>query len=133
MKQVLIFASTQIMKQVLIFALLNYTLILANSPQKKFCYNLSMPKKKPETKTEKAFHQELLGQLLTLSTSGFGLVAALAWNETIQQFVKDFVEPKIPGSGLLSKLIYAILITLLAVIITFQLSRLASRFQRSKS
>ncbi len=79
---------------------------------------------------EKRFHHELLTQLITLSTSGFGLVAALAWNETIQQIVKDYIEPKIPGSGLLSKLIYAVLITILAVLITYQLSRLASRFQR---
>lgn len=79
-------------------------------------------------KKEKAFHQELVQQLVTLSTSGFGLVAALAWNEAIQQAVNDFIEPRIPGSGLLSKLIYALLITFLAVLITYQLSRLASRF-----
>lgn len=29
------------------------------------------------------FHKELLQQLVTLSTSAFGLAAALAWNETI--------------------------------------------------
>lgn len=78
--------------------------------------------------SEKHFHQELITQLVTLSTSGFGLVAALAWNETIQQMVQDFIEPRIPGSGLVSKLIYALLVTLLAVIITYQLSRLASRW-----
>lgn len=81
-------------------------------------------------KEEKAFHLELISQMLTLATSGFGLVAALAWNETIQQFVKQFIEPRIPGSGLLSKFIYAILITALAVLITYQLSRLAARFQQ---
>ncbi len=74
------------------------------------------------------FHKELLVQLITLSTSAFGLVAALAWNEAIQQFVKDFIEPRIPGSGLISKLIYALLITGFAVLVTFQLSRLASRW-----
>lgn len=74
------------------------------------------------------FHRELIQQLVTLSTSAFGLAAALAWNETIQQVVKEFIEPRLPGSGLLSKFIYAALVTLLAVIITFQLSRLASRW-----
>lgn len=74
------------------------------------------------------FHHELIGQLITLSTSGFGLVAALAWNETIQQIVDDFITPRIPGSGILSKFIYALLITILAVLITFQLSKLASKF-----
>ncbi|MDO8573352.1 MAG: DUF5654 family protein [Candidatus Daviesbacteria bacterium] len=74
------------------------------------------------------FHRELIKQLITLSTSAFGLAAALAWNETIQQVVKDFIEPRLPGSGLLSKFIYAALVTLLAVLITFQLSRLSSRW-----
>lgn len=87
------------------------------------------PKLQPIEKT-KTFRGELIEQLLTLATSGFGLVAALAWNETIQQFVKQFIEPRIPGSGLLSKLIYALLITFLAVFITYQLSKMSARFQR---
>lgn len=77
---------------------------------------------------KKAFHKELITQMVTLATSGFGLVAALAWNETIQQFVKDFIEPRIPGSGLLSKFIYALIITIFAVLITYQLSKIASKF-----
>lgn len=75
-----------------------------------------------------AFHKELFKQLITLSTSAFGLAAALAWNDTIQQAVKDFIEPSLPGSGLLSRFIYALIVTLLAVLITFQLSRLAQRW-----
>lgn len=74
------------------------------------------------------FHKELIQQLLTLSTSAFGLAAALAWNETIQQTVKEFIEPRLPGSGILSRFIYAILVTILGVIITFELARLASRW-----
>lgn len=79
------------------------------------------------------FHQELITQMLTLATSGFGLVAALAWNETIQEFVKAFIEPKIPGSGLISKFLYAVLITLLAVLITYQLSRISAHLRQKKS
>lgn len=82
------------------------------------------------SKQDKALHEVLITQMVTLATSGFGLVAALAWNETIQQFVKEFIEPRIPGSGLLSRLIYALLITSLAVLITYQLSRLASHFKK---
>lgn len=77
---------------------------------------------------EHSFKAELASQLLTLTTSGFGLVAALAWNETIQSLVKEFIEPNIPGSGLFYKLLYALLVTLLAVLITYQLSRIAARF-----
>ena len=80
------------------------------------------------TKKEKPFHRELLSQMVTLSTSAFGLAAALAWNETIQQAVKDFIEPSLPGSGILSRFIYAILVTMLGVLVTYQLSRLASKW-----
>lgn len=78
---------------------------------------------------DKHFHQELIQQLVTLSTSGFGLVAALAWNEAIQTFVKEYVERLYPAqSGVISKFLYAILITAFAVLITYQLSRLASKW-----
>ena len=85
-------------------------------------------KEQEETPAEKSFHHELINQMLTLATSGFGLVAALAWNNTIQTIVKEYIEPRVPGSGLVSQLIYALIVTLLAVLITYQLSRLASRF-----
>lgn len=74
------------------------------------------------------FHKELTRQLITLSTSAFGLAAALAWNETIQQTVKEFIEPRIPGSGLFSRFIYAALVTILGVVVTFELTRLASKW-----
>lgn len=74
------------------------------------------------------FHKELAKQLVTLSTSAFGLAAALAWNETIQQTVKEFIEPRLPGAGILSRLIYALLVTTIGVLVTFQLTRLASRW-----
>jgi uncharacterized membrane protein YidH (DUF202 family) len=88
-------------------------------------------KKTTKIQKEKAFHEELISQLLALATSGFGLVAALAWNDTIQQIVKEFIEPRIPGSGIFSRLIYAMIVTLLAVFITYQLSRIAHRFHKN--
>lgn len=82
---------------------------------------------------ERSFHKELLHQLITLSTSGFGLVAALAWNEAIQAFVKDYIQRFYPDqSGTISKLIYAIIITAFAVFVTYQLSRLASKWGSKK-
>lgn len=74
------------------------------------------------------FHKELARQMVALSTSAFGLAAALAWNETIQATVKEFIEPRLPGSGIISRFIYAILVTILGVIITYELSRIASRW-----
>ena len=80
-----------------------------------------------EEKNNSIFHKQLLEQMVTLSTTAFGLAAALAWNQAIQQSVKDFIEPAIPGSGLLSLFIYALIVTFLGVLITYQLSRLASK------
>lgn len=86
-----------------------------------------------QTQKERSFRKELFQQMLTLSTSGFGLVAALAWNEAIQTFVKEYINRFFPSqSGLVSKFLYALIITVFAVLITYQLSRLASHFGSSK-
>lgn len=67
--------------------------------------------------------------MLTLATAGFGLVAALAWNSLIQEFVSQYVKKWIPGGGLLSLLIYAVLITIIAVLVTYELSRVLQRVE----
>ena len=91
-----------------------------------------MEEKKETAAEKKKFHVELIAQMLTLVTSGFGVVAALAWNEAIQAFVKEFVEPRIPGSGLFYKFVYAVLITFVIVFVTYQLSQISARFQRKE-
>jgi ABC-type uncharacterized transport system fused permease/ATPase subunit len=71
------------------------------------------------------FKKQLADKLLKLVTSGFGLVAALAWNELIKEVIKVYVEPIFgKGSGLVSLLIYAMVVTLLAVVVTYQLSKI---------
>ena len=86
-----------------------------------------------KAKEDRSFRRELIQQLITLSTSGFGLVAALAWNETIQSFVKEFILRRFPTQfGIISQLIYALIITGFAVFITYQLSHLASRWDSKK-
>jgi hypothetical protein len=88
-----------------------------------------MPKAKK--KTDQKLHVEIVKQMVTLSTSAFGLVAALAWNSVIQEFVNSYVKKWIPaGGGIISLLIYALIITVLAVLITIQLSKLAERLQK---
>lgn len=69
--------------------------------------------------------KEVTKEILKLSTSAFGLVAALAWNELIKEVVNQYIKPLVGGaSGLISLLIYAVLITALAVTVTVNLSRL---------
>jgi len=70
---------------------------------------------------KRSLRLELLKTMVQLAAAGFGLVAALAWNEAIKSFLDRFFSA---GNGLISKLIYAILITLIAVLVTYYLSRL---------
>lgn len=83
----------------------------------------------PSNSREKdKLHKEFVKQMLTLATSGFGLVAALAWNSLIQEFVNSYVKKFLPdGSGIISLLIYALVITALAVFVTYQLSKVSEK------
>jgi len=82
-----------------------------------------------KTKKEiKKYQLAVVKQMLKLATAGFGLVAALAWNELIQSFINDYIKVKLSlDSGLISLAIYAIIITILAVAVTLQLSRMAEK------
>lgn len=88
---------------------------------------------KKTTAEKKRFHVEVAKQMVTLSTSGFGLVAALAWNNVIQEVVNNYVKKFLPqGSSLVSLLLYAIIVTVLAVLITIQLSNLSQKLQHEE-
>lgn len=83
----------------------------------------------PTAAEERSFRRELLEQMLTLSTAAFGLVAALAWNEAIKSFVDQYIAPYFPDSAIYYKFFYALFITIVAVIVTYQLSQLNAKFQ----
>lgn len=85
-----------------------------------------MAENEPTKAEKKALHVEVIRQMLTLATSGFGLVAALAWNNLIQEFVGTYFRK---GEGMSSLFIYAIIVTVLAVIVTLQLSKLLQHFE----
>ena len=79
---------------------------------------------------EKGVHIAVLKQMVTLATSGFGLVAALSWNNVIQDLVNNHIKPYLPeGSGLMSLFLYAIFITVMAVLVTYNLTRLVERLE----
>lgn len=89
-----------------------------------------MPQETQKASDEKKLHVEVVRQMLTLATSGLGLVSALAWNSVIQEFVNNYVKTWLPqGSGLVSLFIYAIIITALAVLVTLQLSKLLRKLE----
>jgi hypothetical protein len=63
---------------------------------------------------------QVAGTISNLLTVAFGLIAALAWNSAIQAIIVS-VLPK--GSGITGLLIYAIVITIIAVIATIIIAR----------
>ena len=76
-------------------------------------------------KQAQEYQEAVVTQMLKLATNGFGLVAALAWNNVIKEIVEEYIKPLVGGgSGLASLFIYALLVTFLAVTVTLQLSRL---------
>ncbi|MEK7571472.1 MAG: DUF5654 family protein [Patescibacteria group bacterium] len=82
---------------------------------------------------QEKLHLEILKQMITLATSGFGLVAALAWNNVIQEFMKVYVNRWLPqGGSVVSLLFYAVLVTVFAVVVTYQLTKLAELSERKK-
>ena len=74
--------------------------------------------------------KEYLKTIIQLSTTGFGLVAALAWNEAIKTL---FSEVFGKTSGIISLFIYAILVTFIVVIVTKKLGKLAEKMEDKKS
>ena len=84
-----------------------------------------------ENQQEKRLHVLILKQILTLATSGFGLIAALAWNNVVQEFVATDIKPYLPkGSGLISLSIYATIITAIAGSSTYQLTKLINTLEK---
>ncbi|MFA6255145.1 MAG: DUF5654 family protein [Patescibacteria group bacterium] len=80
-----------------------------------------MPNKKRTSAEKKSLKIEILEQIAALATSGFGLVAALAWNEAIKALFATFFPE--PGGNIFALFIYALFITIIVVIITVQLGR----------
>lgn len=67
----------------------------------------------------------IVKNMVLLATSGFGVVVALAWNEAIKGAVETYIDPILGrNSGVISLFIYALIMTLLAVLVTMQLARL---------
>jgi hypothetical protein len=65
-----------------------------------------------------------LATMISLATAAFGVVAALAWNSFITELVKQVLGVE---GGLIGLLIYAVVVTILAVIVITWLGRMAER------
>src|SRR5690348_16733736 len=65
-----------------------------------------------------------LGTMIALATAAFGLIAALAWNKFITDLIALFLKP---GSGVWAELLYAVIITIIAVVVIQNLAKLTER------
>ena len=71
-----------------------------------------------------AINKSVVEKLAMLITAAFGLVAALAWNGVIQAIFK-----KVYGTSdsIVAMLIYAILVTIIAVLATIWIGKIESK------
>ncbi len=68
--------------------------------------------------------REAILKALTYITAAFGLVAALAWNEAIKTLINQYFEA---GSNIISKFIYAVIVTFVAVIVTLSITKIQNK------
>jgi len=67
---------------------------------------------------------EIQEKIITLVLGGFGLVAALAWNDAIKSLFETLFQDK---GTLAWKFLYAILITIIVVLVSMQLKRISKK------
>jgi len=77
---------------------------------------------------EKSFKVQFLESLSALIISAFGLVAALAWNETIKAAVKAIFGD---ADDLVGMAIYAIIVTIIAVAATMLITRALNKAKKA--
>ena len=66
----------------------------------------------------------IMETILALITTAFAFVAGEAWNTAIQGLIENFIGT---GDALPSLFTYAIIVTIVAVIVTVLIARVASR------
>ena len=69
----------------------------------------------------------IVERLVTLLTAAFGLIAALAWNDTVKLLFKTIFGEQ---GDLVAMTLYAILVTVIAVIVTMQMGKIVERTKK---
>ena len=67
---------------------------------------------------------QFMATMIALASAAFGVVAALAWNAFITELVKAYLPAQ---AGLIGLFIYAVVVTVIAVIVLMWLGRIAER------
>src|SRR5215210_7176800 len=80
---------------------------------------------------EEKLTAEVLDKFAELITVALGLVAALAWNEAIQQLFSELLGEA--GGALAAKFVYAVIVTLIVIFATISVSRAAERAKQREA
>jgi len=76
----------------------------------------------------KPFKIQLVETFATLMTAAFGMVAALAWNQAIKALIDEFFDT---GNTVVPLIIYAIVVTVVAVICILLIARTLGKLKES--
>ena len=68
--------------------------------------------------------KQVVEKMAALLTAAFGLVAALAWNDTIKTIFKHFFGD---SSSITAMIIYAVIVTIIAVLVTLWIGNVAEK------
>ncbi|MCK9597353.1 MAG: DUF5654 family protein [Candidatus Paceibacterota bacterium] len=80
--------------------------------------------RKKVSKKGNPFKKEVAEKTITLILGAIGFIAALAWNDAIRTIFDEFIQP---GDAILGKLLYALLVTVIFVLLSINLSRIISK------
>lgn len=72
---------------------------------------------------------DVIEKLAALITAGFGLVAALAWNDAIKTIFREIFGET---TGIWPMLTYAVVVTVIAVFATIQIGKAADRAKQAE-
>jgi ABC-type phosphate transport system permease subunit len=68
--------------------------------------------------------KEVIEKIAALITAAFGLIAALAWNTAIQEIFRLIFGEQ---SGIWAMIAYAVIVTIIAVVVTIWIGRVAEK------
>ncbi len=85
-----------------------------------------------QTAAEKrSLRREMVERMSELSATGFGLVAALAWNDAIRKLFERVFGTQ--GSGdITAMFIYAAIVTAAVVLVTYRLTRIVEKMKKKE-
>lgn len=77
---------------------------------------------KDKEKMSKTLKKEFFERFAALITGAFTFVAALAWNSAIETLIAKYISP---SGGLSGMFIYAVIVTLIAIVAITQINAIA--------